>query len=350
MPINLWGFNQTGLGSRDASWQPVHELVVRYGLEGHVAWSGERTACGGVQTYTRETGDPDRYEEVMTLATPAGDLQSVYSCSRSGKPGYTVKYLVTSVEEAGRWLSLPDPDLPSVGGFHERERQVGERALLCIAVGDWASPMQMVNEAVGSELWAYWLHDERELLHEMVGKTFRRILRELQHYLAHGVGPLYGWGGPELCLPPLASVHDFEDFVVRYDQPLIEAVHEGGGVVWVHCHGDMAPVLQHFLDMGVDCLNPIEPPPMGKLTLAEVKEHVAGQMTLEGGVESSALDLLSPAAMAEVVAETVAMGKPGGRFILGPTSSPAPWPVMLPHLYENYRVLVETGLALGAYP
>ncbi len=40
-----------------------------------------------------------------------------------------------------------------------------------------------------------------------------------------------------------------------------------------------------FADMGVDCLNPIEPPPIGRLTLADAKRRVGERMSLEGGIE-----------------------------------------------------------------
>ena len=50
--------------------------------------------------------------------------------------------------------------------------------------------MYEINQRMRSELWAYWMYDERELVRELVERAARRVRRDLQHYLAHGCGPL----------------------------------------------------------------------------------------------------------------------------------------------------------------
>ncbi|NLO72556.1 MAG: hypothetical protein GX100_00420 [candidate division WS1 bacterium] len=329
------------------SWQPLHDLVERYELDYVSGFVGPRKPqVKPSSEVQRDTNNPDWYELVTTYPTPQGDLTQITRCSRSGKPGYTLKYLIASVEDARRWLSLPDPEPPNVGGWAERLAQAGDRALLRVGIDH---PMYEINWRTGSELWAYWMYDEWELVEELVDRAFRRVLRDLRHYIAHGCGPLFGWAGPELCIPPLARVQDFRDFVQRYDEQLFAEVHNAGGLVWVHCHGNMDPVLEGFIEMGVDCLHPIEPPPVCTAPLTDLKRRTAGRMTLEGGVESSAFELLPPEEMAAVVEGTMAAGKPGGRFIIAPTSSPGHWPQMSSHIAENYRVYVETAMRLAPY-
>jgi hypothetical protein len=85
------------------------------------------------------------------------------------------------------------------------------------------------------------------------------------------------------------------------------------------------------------------------LTLAEAKELINGRMTLDGGVQNGDNDLLEPEEMERVVEETIAMGKPGGCYILGQTSSPTTWPVLSEKHIANYRAFVETGIRLAKY-
>jgi uroporphyrinogen-III decarboxylase len=206
-----------------------------------------------------------------------------------------------------------------------------------------------VQALMGSELFGYWLMDERELLRAMIDRAYADIEALVKHYLARGVGDAYGWVGPELCIPPLASPRDFREFCFEYDRRICDLVHDAGKLVWVHCHGDMSPVLEDFAAMGVDCLNPIEPPPVGKLTLAEAKERVAGRMCLDGGVEDGDLLDRTPEEITRIVEETVAMGKPGGGFILCPSSAPTTVASLNERQIANYRAFVETGIRLGAY-
>ena len=346
VPIRLWGIDMPGPASRP-EWQPLHDLVERYGLDMMPSWYDPKARSNvEIVTEERDTADPEWYEQTTTYKSPAGDLTRVFMLSRLDKPGYIKKHLIESIEDAKRWLSIPEPNLPDPSGFQPFVERLGERALVMCGLSE---AMYTVNDATGSELWGYWLYDERELVHEMVAKAHAFDMKVVKHLLAHGVGPVFGWVGPELCIPPLASPTDFDDFCLRYDKPLIDEIHNAGGYAWVHCHGDMHPVLEHFVEMGVDCLNPIEPPPIGHLTLAYAKRRVAGRMTLEGGVEVGDFELCSADEIAAITTETMAQGKPGGRFILCPSSSHSHWPDMDAHIAENYRVFVETAIALAEY-
>jgi hypothetical protein len=45
----------------------------------------------------------------------------------------------------------------------------------------------------------------------------------------------------------------------------------------------------------------------------------------------------------------MAMGKPGGRFILCPSSDHTHWPNMSQAIADNYRVFAETAARLAPY-
>ena len=346
VPIRLWGVDPFMPAPRP-EWQHLCDLVNEFELDNILHFSGEWPPSPVEVSYEdRDTGDPEWYEQTVTTRTPAGNLRQISRLHRGGKPGYTRKHQIETVEDARRWLSIPEADLPDASAFSARVDQIGERGLVMAGLRE---PMYTVNDATGSEVWGYWLHDERELLHEMVAKAAGREYAILRRYLDQGVGPLFGYVGPELCIPPLASPADFDDFVTRYDKPMIDMIHDAGGLVWVHCHGDMDPVLERFADMGLDCLNPMEPPPVGRLTLADAKERVGGRITLEGGIEVGDFQLLSPDQLAARVERVMAMGKPGGRFILCPSSDHTHWPNMSQAIADNYRVFAETAARLAPY-
>lgn len=346
MPIRLWGVDPLQPAPRPA-WQPLHDLANEFALDTFFGWSGEFPPSPiEIRHAERETTDPEWYEHETIYLTPAGPLSTVHLLNRRGKPGYVKKHLIESVDDARRWLAIPDGGLPRVEGYAEYVTRVGDRGMVQTCLGE---AMYTVNDATGSELWGYWMYDERELVHEMVAKAAAQLYRLVRHYLENGVTSCFAWVGPELCIPPLASPADFEDFCVRYDQPIIDLIHNAGGFVWLHCHGDMHPVLERFADIGIDCLNPIEPPPIGKLTLADAKRRVGHRMTLEGGFEVGDFELETPQVIAEKVADIIAMGKPDGRFILCPSSDHTHWPEMDDKIVLNYRTFVETAVGLAGY-
>ena len=351
MPIWMWGVDPMFRSPARPSWEPLYDLVERYDLEIMRSWSPRPKADSAAPPAVdrRQAASLDMWEDRHTLKTPAGDLTMIRWVPKDGSPGYRVKDYIKTVEDAEKWLSIPheivSPDVET-DSYFELLAQTGERTILKVGVGE---AMYSVQSRMGSETFALFLAEERELLHEMIGRAHEQVANLVKYYLSRDVGDYFGWVGPELCIPPLASPQDFRDFVTRYDKPIIDLIHDAGKVVWVHCHGDMKPVLTDFVEMGVDCLNPIEPPPVGGLTLAEAKERIGGRMTLDGGVQNGWFDTMEPDELEAAVEEVVAMGKPGGCYIFGQTSDPSTWISLSPRQLANFEVFVETAVRLREY-
>ncbi|MBI3945218.1 MAG: hypothetical protein HY321_04815 [Armatimonadetes bacterium] len=300
-----------------------------------------------VRSERHDSPKPHLWEVTTTMETPAGPLTQIKVLPKDGGEGRIREHYVKTVEDARGWLSVPDRKVAAgVASYFDLARATGDRALLMVSI---PHALYTVQQLTGSETLAFWFTDERALLREMVDRAFAHVEALAKHYLAHGIGDCYGWVGPEVCIPPLASPRDFREFVVEYDRRIAGLVHDAGKLVWVHCHGDMNPVLEGFIEIGTDCLNPIEPPPTGKLTLTDAKRRAGGRLCLEGGVQQSDFDLLAPPLMACRVEAVVAEGKPGGGFILCPTASPMTWPSLNERHTSNYRAFVETAIRLASY-
>lgn len=350
MPIWMWGVDP--MFPRDnPSWAPLYDMVERHDLDIMRSWHPrpEQPATPPPAPERHEAERPDMWEYRTAMETPAGPLTQIRWQPKDGSPGYVVRDYIKTAEDAGKWLSLPhEVPEPTVetDSYFELLEKTGDRTMLMVGIGE---AMYSIEAMMGSETFAFFLVEQRDLLHEMIGRSYEKIEKLVEYYLSRDVGDYYGWVGPELCIPPLASPADFRDFVTRYDKPIIDRVHDAGKLVWVHCHGDMHPVLEDFVDMGVDCLNPIEPPPIGGLTLAEAKERIGGRMSLDGGVQNGWFDTMEPAEMERAVEETVAMGKPGGCYIFGQTSDPGTWVSLSDRHLANFEVFIETAVRLREY-
>ncbi len=350
MPIWLWGVDPMYPSNRP-SWDPLYELVEKHSLDIMRAWHPRPKNPGkpGPGPKELESEKPDMWKHESVMKTPKGDLTRTHYQPKDGSPGYVGKCYIETVEDAEKWLSIPhnivEPNI-DVDSYFELKQKTGDRTMLMVNIGE---AMYSIQVLMGSEVFSIWLVLERELLHEMIQRSYEKIENLVKYYLAHDVGDCYRWVGPELCIPPLASPEDFREFVSRYDKPIIDLIHNGGKLAWIHCHGDMKPVLEDFIEMGTDCLNPIEPPPVGGFTLAEAKEIIGGRMSLDGGVQNGNFELLEPEEMERVVEETVAMGKPGGCYILSETGTPTTWPTLTEKHIANYKAFIETGSRLASY-
>lgn len=296
-------------------------------------------------------GHDDIAHHVTVIEGPRGALRQTVACSRVGHPPMTVEHLLKTPEDAENLLALPyEPVQPDPQRFVDLDRAVGDRGLVLIILGYDA--IGEAYELLGTERLAIWSVDHRALLHRMLDEFSRRRLDTVRYLGACGLAermPLWvGHVGAEVVVPPLAGPADFRDFVVRYDRPLHDAVHDLGGFVHVHSHGSISLLLEDFADMGADVLHPVEAPPLGDTPLAEAKQRIGDRVTIEGNVEISRLLDEEPKAFRRRVRQTIADGKPGGRFVICPTASP--YPVELSdRAIENYLALIDIALEEGRY-
>jgi hypothetical protein len=104
-----------------------------------------------------------------------------------------------------------------------------------------------------------------------------------------------------------------------------------------------------FLEMDINCLHPIEGPPMGNVTLAEAKAHMGRKICLEGNIQIGDIYSCQPKEIEQAVIEAIrAAGKEGG-FILCPTASPYT-PTLPKPVLDNYLTMIRTARACGEYP
>jgi len=348
VPIRVWGADPW-MKVWHPSYEPILEASVKY-----------TDLCAGWGVHmnhflsdlpdlpTRTVQRPSRHEgfveEVLTYETPRGPLTQVEAVSTEYKPGRTLEFFIKDEEDALRWLSVPYVQpRPDVSRFFELDRELGERGLMTAYIGE---PMYHVYSMMGSELMAFWSVDNRDLLRTLITTAQQRMTNHVQYLLEQGAGPVFGYVGPELCIPPLMSPRDFHELVVEVDKSFTRMIRDAGGLLWVHCHGGMGPCLEGFLDMGVNCLNPIEPPPQGDITLAQARARVGDRLCLEGNIETDDLFRARPERIRGLVRQAIEEAR-GGPFILCPTSGFMEWPTCNPEKVANYLAFIEAGLEYG---
>jgi len=348
VPIRVWGA-EPSMKVWHPSFQPILDAALEHTdiVTGWGTWSNIFHSASSeidVVVSDRPGSHSGFVDRVTTYRIPGGELTQIEAVSTEHKPGRVMKFFIESEAEAELWLSAPYVAArPDVTPFFEKTRELGEAGLVMAYMG---SPVYAVYEMIGSERLALWSIDRRDLLREM-GKTMTtRLLHEVVHQLENGVGPAYGYVGPELCIPPLMTPQDFEEFVVGPEGEIIRHIRDAGGFVWLHCHGDMGPVLDGLQRMGVAALNPIEPPPMGSLTMRQVRERVGNAMCLEGNIEADDLFRARPGRIRELVRTAIEEAR-GGGFVLCPTSGFMEWSTASPTQVSNYLEFIQAGLDFG---
>jgi hypothetical protein len=350
LPIYVWGvpaWNEEWVAACDASYKPVIEITAQYG-DYQWGWgpdvNGFITASTDFTTSGASRDEQDWVLHITTLHTPEGDLTSSFRSSKRGIPGMQGEFYVKEPEDAAKILSIPYvAPQPDCSGFFATERQLGDRGLLVTSLNN---PLGYVYGLMGSEMIALWSVLHRDLLLELIEHFTQRMEDLLRYLLAQGVGPVFMVYGDEYASPPLHGPRDFQALCADFEKRLTKLVHDAGGLWFVHCHGPVGDILEQFVDFGTDGLHPIEPPPMGNVTLAEAKRRLRGRICIEGNIQIGDIYAAPTGQIERQVREAIEVAAPGGGFILSTTASPHTT-VLKEQTVRNYVAFVETAVKYG---
>ncbi len=302
-------------------------------------------APAGPLTVTEWQEGPHRYRREV-LHTPRGALTATSRQDEGLNTTWRFERLCKSDEDVQRFLSQPlEPGTPDLAPFSlAEERLAGGRGIPLISLAD---PICLVAELFELGEFLTRAFTRPEQIEALLQHVAPAVYAHLDWLLAHGVGPLFRICGAEYVTPPYLPPRLFESFVLRYTAPMVERIHAHGAYARLHCHGRIRAALPMILEMGADALDPVEAPPSGDVTLAEVKRLCGERLCLMGNIQLRDLETAEPAEMARVVRETMAAGKPGGGFVIMPTAAPINADLS-PVTERNYLTFIETALECGA--
>jgi len=345
--IKLWSLTH-GQPLLHPDYRPVYELGVRTAdLYDGGACPFDCVFGFGHDRIRRERRQisEDWDEETLTLDTGGKPLTRVNRLSRAGKPGYTMERFVKDENDLRAILDMPYAPYPAdLSQYARAVERVGDDG---VAMYGLTHPAYEMYELMGSETLALLTVESHGLLEQTVELYSSRLLAHVKNLIDAGLPRLYdflacGWVGPELFIPPLLSPADFDCFCFKPDKKLIDLIHDAGGYVWVHCHGKVRGFIGRFVEMGCDMLNPIEPPPMGDITLREAFAMVDGKMALEGNIQIG--DVMT--ASADEIRHLVdrALDECENRFVLGLTAGYMEVPEPPAVLIDNLMLFLTYGL------
>ena len=237
---------------------------------------------------------------------------------------WTLEHLLKNTDDLKAFLELPLPeprrDLDPAPVL-QTEALLGDTGIVMIDTPDplclAASLFDMGEFTVIA--WSY-----PTLFHRLL-ERFAIDLHHRTEMIAELLpGRLWRIFGPEYASVPYLPPHLFREYVVRYDQPMVDAIQRHRGFARIHCHGKLKAILDDIASMGPDGLDPIEPPPQGDVTLQFVRQTYGKDMVLFGNLEVSDIEQLPSDQFADKVKIALEEGTAGdGRgFVLMPSARP----------------------------
>lgn len=300
-----------------------------------------------VEALPPEKIGPRRMRYATVLHTPRGDLTWVYDADEGVLTRWDIQRPIRSLEDVDRLLSVPWRFAPPAAAQYEPFRlHRAQAGGLCVGGAHINCMVAMLCGVMDFELLLEWIITERGAIRALADAWLERTGCKTAWLLSQGVGPFWHFNGIERASPPMMGPRQWEEWVVPYDGEIMRRIKAADtqSRIHVHCHGRVATLLDSFLAMGVDSLDPLEPPPQGNINLAEARRRAGGRMTLCGNIEFVDMATRSPDEIEDLVRRTFAEGGTE-RTILMPSATPHE--VMSERFVANALRYLEAGMKYG---
>jgi len=141
---------------------------------------------------------------------------------------------------------------------------------------------------------------------------------------------------------PMISPQAFRDHVFPWYAEVAKRCHENNLLFFMHSDGDLIPLMEDLIELGVDVLQPIDPTCMD---IIKVKKIYGDRLCLVGNVSNELLRSGTPDEVEDLVKDLIRKCGPGGGYCVGSGNSVPEWAK-----FENYMGMREATLKYGAYP
>jgi len=271
-------------------------------------------------------GRDGEYEQVRrTFHTPAGTLSDAVRIPPAGdvwgispNPSIT-EHLVKTAEDLDRLRYLLPPLIRGHDAYHRAVEAVGDRGLVELYV---YGPLDCrAGDARGMQQLMIDYYEDRPLFDALIELCHQRMMAETRAALEDGVQIIFGsWFYESLSAGWSPGIWQ-EVFLPRLTEH-VALVHSAEALYHLYDDGKLAGILDWLTEAGVDVVSTCTPPPIGDFDLAEAKQRLGDRLCFKGCV-----DLLyvvkegTPELITQTVRDAMAIGSPGGGFILGSSDS-----------------------------
>ena len=344
----------------DPSWGPLLELAeeqtdlirMRSAVKArsHEVTLGKSDACNCRDEFfkTKEYMEKGCLFTFTTLRVGGRSMTSLTRRSPDVDTIWTVEHLLKSTEDLKAYLELPDEvfeEAIDVSNLIEEDEELGERGIIMI---DTEDPICAAASLFSMEDYTVIAMTEQKLFHQLLEKLSLYIHARTERVAKEFPGHLWRIYGPEYATEPYLPPNLFEEYVVRYTRPMVEAIQKYGGFARIHCHGKIRSVLDYIIEMGATAIDPIEPPPQGDVELEYVRREYGKELVLFGNIEIADIENCEPGDFEKIVEKALIDGTSGeGRgFVLMPSSAPY-GRTITPRVMANYETMVRLATKFG---
>jgi len=231
------------------------------------------------------------------------------------------------------WYEFSEDRLTGDWKAKALEHKSNDKVVAVAIPGGFDEPRQLMGE----EELCVAFYTQPELIHDMletIGDTAYRVLdrvsAEVQIDFLSVHEDMAGKSGP------LAGPTQIGEFIKPYYRKVWDLLESRGARIFDQdSDGDMNPVIDAFLDAGVNCMHPMEP--AANMDIVKVREKYGSRLAFYGGIDKHVIRRSKKEIVEELEYKIPPMIKTGGCVLALDHRIPNGTPL------ENYRFYLKTA-------
>jgi len=269
-----------------------------------------------------------------------GMLPPIPAVKRPGEDGilYFKDGKIKSWEDLDQ-LQLPDPSSETFLAPARRFLEAaGDYATVCTSrIG--ISPTYL---AMGMEHFFYCLYDDPALINELLQRYTDFAVAVAEQAAQLGFDMFWTSDDIAFRTGPLFSPKMFRELMLPHIRRVADRIREAG-IAWAyHSDGNLTPLMEDLLALGIHVLNPIE---AACMDIRDVKKRYGDRVILCGNVDVDLLTAGTPEQVREVTLGLLRDVAPGGGYILASGNSVTSYCSV-----DCVRTMCDTVYEFGHYP
>ena len=327
-------------------WKAYIDAVKRFGVDGWFIYGS--CDCEFDVEFTAEdeiiSQDEEHILSKLTFHTPAGDL-STETMHPADQPPTTVRGLIKDLKEDFEALKYTMPKIKSYkfDTYRQMQAELGDFGAcgMCAAFPGYQTVLGYFDEKLEGVVFAH--ADYPDLFDELMAFMYDRFMDTVKISIEAKPDFLLLGGSGSITL---ASVDLFKKYALPFIKEATALAKDAGVLTMLHsCGKERALVELVANETDLDCVNPLEIPPMGDCDLGEIKKSFGDKISLMGNIHTT--DVMLYGSVDDVKAackKAIDDAAYNGGFILSTgdqcgRDTPE----------ENIRAMVEVAKTYGKY-
>jgi uroporphyrinogen decarboxylase len=201
-------------------------------------------------------------------------------------------------------------DWVSVRNRYQRARSEGKFIVFSAVVG-----YDHLQSYLYSEELLMALVEQPDWIREMAGTVAQLTISMAQMMMEKGYefDAAFLYDDRAYRNAPLFSPRTYRQVLFEWDRLLCDFFHSKGMPVILHSDGNLWPLIPHFIEAGIDCLQPLEV--KAGMDVRELKRQFGDQLAFMGGINVMAMYDPDPKVIEEEIRTKFEVAKVGGGYI-----------------------------------